>query len=81
MKTKKLKLSLGKIKIADLKLNSIFGGTVGNPAELTLTPECINSGEPACNTDLNSDLTSRIDLTCSIGDIASDDGNNLCDGK
>ncbi|WP_298417229.1 hypothetical protein [uncultured Kordia sp.] len=85
MKTKKIKLDLRKVSIANLKLNSIKGGTV--PVEMSAINTCQNSRGPECgptyetcddSCDGHCNNNSGFPL-CTIGGDISDEGNHLCD--
>ncbi|WP_046757748.1 hypothetical protein [Kordia jejudonensis] len=81
MKTRKFKLNLRKVSIANLKLNSIVGGT--NPivvnGTVSLIDTCQNTGPTCDGTPCNNDPGGSREAVCTIGGDATNEGNNLCD--
>lgn len=87
MKTKKIRLNLRKISIASLKLNSIKGGTIGDPIQVSAINTCQNTGGPECgptyqtcddSCDGHCNYGSGF-LFCTIGGDATNEGDNVCD--
>ena len=87
MKTRKFKLNLRKVSVANLKLNSIFGGTdpivAGGTGSLVDTCQntnqtCAGYTYDTCGNPCNNQGGSAENV-CTIGGDATNEGDHLCD--